>query len=114
MENVRANRILLKSAMVHGYVSTTVLRTCAYADPKQRFGEDGRHDPRRTKDVWDGFMSMVDNGKIEPVIYKEEYRGLEAVPKALGDAKDHKAWGRAIVRIDDNAEHELEQQRPKL
>lgn len=29
MENVRANRILLKSAMVHGYVSTPVSRTCA-------------------------------------------------------------------------------------
>ncbi|KAF3046713.1 transcription elongation factor spt5 [Didymella keratinophila] len=98
MENIRANRILLKSVMVHGY----------------RFGEDGRHDPQRTKDVWDGFMSMVDNGKIEPVIYKEEYGGLEAVPKALEDAKDHKPWGRAILRIDDNAEHELEQQRPKL
>lgn len=32
MENIRANRILLKSAMVHGYVSITTPRTCAYAD----------------------------------------------------------------------------------
>lgn len=59
-------------------------------------------------------MSMVDDGKIKPVIYKEEYRGLEAVPKALEDAKAHKAWGRAILTIADNAEHELEHQRPKL
>jgi transcription elongation factor SPT5 len=98
MEIVRANRILLKSAMVHGY----------------RFGEDGRHDPQRTKAVWDGFMSMVDNGKIQPVIYKEQYQGLEAVPKALEDANNHRPWGRAILRIDDNAEHDLQQQRPKL
>ncbi|KAF2632606.1 zeta-crystallin [Macroventuria anomochaeta] len=98
MENVRANRILLKSAMVHGY----------------RFGEDGRHDPQRTKDVWDGFMNLVDSGKIQPVIYKEEYRGLEAVPEALEDAKNHKAWGRAILRIDENAEKELQQHRAKL
>lgn len=59
-------------------------------------------------------MSLVVSGEIQPVIYKEQYRGLEAVSRALEDAKDHKAWGRAILRIDDNAERELEQQRPKL
>ncbi|KAH3982841.1 hypothetical protein HBH51_035310 [Parastagonospora nodorum] len=91
IENVRANRILLKSAMVHGY----------------RFGEDGRHDPRRTKDVWEAFMKMVDQGKIKPVIYKEDYRGLESVSRALEDAKTHKAWGRAILRINEGAEEEL-------
>lgn len=114
MEIVRANRILLKSAMVHGYVSLMVSHKCACADLIQRFGEDGRHDPQRTKAVWDGFMSMVDNGKIQPLIYKEQYQGLEAVPKALEDANNHRPWGRAILRIDDNAEHDLQQQRPKL
>jgi NADPH:quinone reductase-like Zn-dependent oxidoreductase len=88
VENVRANRILLKSVMVHGY----------------RFGEDGRRDPQRTKEVWDGFMKLVEEGKIEPVIYKENYIGLESVPKALEDAKTHKAWGRAVLRINEEAE----------
>lgn len=88
IENIRANRILLKSVMVHGY----------------RFGEDGRRDPQRTKDVWDGFMKLVEQGKIEPTIYKEDYLGLESVPRALEDAKTHKAWGRAVLRIDDDAE----------
>jgi NADPH:quinone reductase-like Zn-dependent oxidoreductase len=88
IENIRANRILLKSVMVHGY----------------RFGEDGRQDPQRTKDVWDGFMKLVEEGKIQPVIYKENYIGLESVSKALEDAKTHKAWGRAVLRIDDAAE----------
>lgn len=59
-------------------------------------------------------MSLVESGKIQPVIYKEEYRGLEAVPKALQDAKDHKAWGRAILRIDERAEKELQQRRARL
>jgi NADPH:quinone reductase-like Zn-dependent oxidoreductase len=90
MEEIRANRILLKSVMVHGY----------------RFGEDGRHDPQRTKDVWDGFMKLVEQGKIQPVIYKEMYRGLESVSKALEDAQSHKAWGRAVLRIDEKAEQE--------
>lgn len=98
MENVRANRILLKSAMVHGY----------------RFGEDGRHDPQRTQDVWNGFMDLVKSEKIKPVIYKEKYAGLEAMSKALQDAKNHKAWGRAVLTIDENAEKELEQQKAKL
>jgi NADPH:quinone reductase-like Zn-dependent oxidoreductase len=88
VENIRANRILLKSVMVHGY----------------RFGEDGRRDPQRTKDVWDGFMKLVEEGKIEPVIYKENYIGLESVPKALEDAKTHKAWGRAVLSINEEAE----------
>jgi NADPH:quinone reductase-like Zn-dependent oxidoreductase len=88
VENVRANRILLKSVMVHGY----------------RFGEDGRHDPQRTRDVWDGFMRLVEQGSIQPVIYKEDYRGLESVSKALEDARLHKPWGRAVLRIGEDAE----------
>jgi NADPH:quinone reductase-like Zn-dependent oxidoreductase len=90
VENVRANRILLKSVMVHGY----------------RFGEDGRRDPERTKDVWNGFMGMVEAGQIEPVIYSEDYRGLEVVVRALEDAKTHKAWGRAVLRINEETEGE--------
>lgn len=97
MENIRANRILLKSVMVHGY----------------RFGEDGRHDPQRTKDVWDGFMDLVKKGKIKPVIYKESYLGLDSVPKALEDANSHKAWGRAVLRINEEAERGILES-PKL
>ncbi|KZM19697.1 transcription elongation factor spt5 [Ascochyta rabiei] len=98
MESIRANRILLKSAMVHGY----------------RFGEDGRHDPQRTKDVWDGFMRLADDGKIQPVIYKEDYWGLEAVSRALADAQKRKAWGRAVVRINEEAEKELQKRKARL
>lgn len=98
IENIRANRILLKSVMVHGY----------------RFGEDGRKDPQRTKDVWDGFMNLVDEGKIEPVIYKEEYRGLESVPRALEDAKAHKAWGRAVLRVNEDVEGTVNGRKAKL
>ncbi|KAJ4373996.1 transcription elongation factor spt5 [Neocucurbitaria cava] len=78
-----------------------------------RFGEDGRKDPQRTKDVWDGFMKLVETGKIRPVVYKEEYWGLEAVPRALEDARRHKSWGRAILRINEDAERETGT-KPKL
>ncbi|EMD65530.1 hypothetical protein COCSADRAFT_159170 [Bipolaris sorokiniana ND90Pr] len=83
IENIRANRILLKSIAVYGY----------------RFGEDGRRDPQRTKDVWDGFVRLVDAGSIKPVVYKENYHGLEAVGRALEDVRAHRAWGRAVVRV---------------
>ena len=72
----------------------------------QRFGEDGRRDLQRTQDVWNGFMKLVDSGSIRPIIYKEEYMGLEAIPRALGDLRTHKAWGRAILRINEEAEAE--------
>ena len=57
---------------------------------------------------------MVESGKISPVIYEEEYRGLEAVPKALQDAKEHRAWGRAVLRIDEEAEKEVTGSKSKL
>lgn len=79
----------------------------------QRFGEDGRRDPQRTKDIWDGFMKLVKAGNIQIVIYKEDYWGLKSVPRALEDASKHKAWGRAVLRINEQAEDQV-LQRPKL
>ena len=70
----------------------------------QRFGEDGRRDPQRAKGVWDGFMKLVEAGKIQPVMYKEDYRGLKAVSRALEDVKARKAWGRVVVRICEDEE----------
>lgn len=49
-------------------------------------------------------MELVDAGKIKPIIYKEEYRGLEAVSRALDDLRTHKAWGRAVLRINEDGE----------
>ncbi|KAH7126698.1 zeta-crystallin [Dendryphion nanum] len=90
MEGLRVNRVLLKGAVVGGY----------------RFGEDGRRDPRRTTEVWNGFMGLVDRGLIRPVIYEKRYEGLEAVGRALGDLEKRAVWGRAVVRIgeDESAE----------
>jgi hypothetical protein len=48
-------------------------------------------------------MQLVDNGCIKPIIYDAEYRGLEAVSRALEDAKEHRTWGRAVLRINEEA-----------
>jgi transcription elongation factor SPT5 len=117
MESVRTNRVLLKGIAVFGYVSSScpgilfvdscVLEWCANLG--QRFGEDGRRNPQRTRDVWDGFMKLVEGGKIRPVIYKENYRGLEAVSRALEDVRVRKAWGRAVVRVSGDDEDSNEE-----
>jgi NADPH:quinone reductase-like Zn-dependent oxidoreductase len=88
VDNMRTNRVLLKSAAVYGY----------------RFGEDGRKDPQRTKEVWDGFMRLVEEGKVKPVVYREVYRGLEGVGRALEDMKMRKTWGRAVLMIGEDVE----------
>jgi hypothetical protein len=79
-------RVLLKSAMVHGY----------------RYGEDGRREPGRKQEVWDGFMELVNQGGIEPVLYKARYDGLDSVGHALENVRMHRTWGRAVVTIDGN------------
>ena len=59
-------------------------------------------------------MTLVEKEKIQPVIYKENYWGLEAVPRALEDVQKHKAWGRAVLRINEHSEQRLQQQRARL
>ncbi|KAI4951007.1 hypothetical protein J4E86_007516 [Alternaria arbusti] len=93
MENLKVNKILLKGVA--------------------RFGEDGRRDPQRTQDVWDGFMKLVEDGKIRPVIYKEDYWGLETVSRALEDVRERKTWGRAVIRISE-AEADKTEQKARL
>ena len=52
-------------------------------------------------------MRLVEEGKVKAVIYNEDYRGLEAVPRALRALEAHKAWGRAVLRINEEAENEV-------
>ncbi|KAI4911852.1 hypothetical protein J4E90_006669 [Alternaria incomplexa] len=80
-------------------VGARVIAVVGGEEKAERFGEDGRRDPQRTKDVWDGFMKLVEDGQIRPVIYKEDYWGLETVSRALEGVRDRKAWGRAVIRI---------------
>lgn len=44
-------------------------------------------------------MRLVQDGSIRPIIYKEDYRGLEMVNRALEDVKARRTWGRAVVRV---------------
>ncbi|KAF2109180.1 hypothetical protein BDV96DRAFT_604921 [Lophiotrema nucula] len=98
IEKIRANRILLKSASVIGY----------------RFGEDGRRlGAQQTESVWEGFMKLVNEGSITPVIYNEgEYNGLHTIPRAMSDLLAGKTVGRSVVTITE--ESKIETAKTKL
>lgn len=49
-------------------------------------------------------MGLVERGAINPVIYREQYRGLAELPRAMEDLKARRAWGRAILTVDGEAE----------
>jgi D-arabinose 1-dehydrogenase-like Zn-dependent alcohol dehydrogenase len=53
-------------------------------------------------------MKLVEEGKITPVIYNEAYRGLGDLPRAMEDLKERRVYGRAVLRIDEEAEKEKE------
>jgi len=58
-------------------------------------------------------MKLVEDGKIRPVIYKEDYWGLETVSRALEDVRERKTWGRAVIRISE-AEADKTEQKARL
>lgn len=49
-------------------------------------------------------MGLVESGAIKPMIYREQYRGLAELPRAMEDLKARRAWGRAILTVDGEAE----------
>jgi hypothetical protein len=71
------------------------------AHVKQRFGEHRRRNPDEVAKIWADFDRMVATGAITPVVYKEQYRDLESIVKALEDMEARKVWGRAVVTISD-------------
>ncbi|KAF2273734.1 NAD(P)-binding protein [Westerdykella ornata] len=74
---------------------------------EERFGEDGRRCPHRTTAAWEGFMSLVDAGKIRPVIFRDRtYRGLGELPVALDDLHSRRVWGRAVLEVPSPPERE--------
>ncbi|KAI1927927.1 hypothetical protein LOZ58_005962 [Ophidiomyces ophidiicola] len=83
MEQVPANRILLKQAVVIGY----------------RYGETDRNHPQESAQVWKGLMEMLDSGAVKPVVYTKKYYGLESVRVAMEDLQARKIYGKAIIYI---------------
>ncbi|KAK3702427.1 hypothetical protein LTR37_014893 [Vermiconidia calcicola] len=87
MEDVKMNKLLLKSVTVMGY----------------RFGESGRRYPKTLEEIWDGYLNMLKNGEMKAMIYGK-YDGLEDVGRALKDLHDRKVYGKIVVKVADAQE----------
>ena len=82
MEEVKMNRLLLKGVTLVGY----------------RFGENGRRFPNELEEIWDGWMRMLVEKNLEPLIYGK-YDGLKSVGRALEDLAQRKVYGKVVVSV---------------
>lgn len=87
MEEVKMNKILLKSASIIGF----------------RFGEFGRRSPRRLEAVSRDFLRMVKTGKLKPLLYGS-YHGIGDISRALKDLEDRKVYGKVVVTMSSDVE----------
>ncbi|EER25228.1 quinone oxidoreductase, putative [Coccidioides posadasii C735 delta SOWgp] len=83
MEQLTANRILLKQAVIIGY----------------RYGDTDRKNPKESEQVWRGLMEMVGSGALKPVVYQKTYHGLDKVKVAMEDLQARKIYGKAIIYV---------------
>ena len=84
MEDVKMNKLLLKSITVTGY----------------RFGESGRRYPEELERIWKGYLRMLETGKLKTMIYGQ-YEGLDDIGRALQDLHERKVYGKIVVRVAD-------------
>lgn len=82
MEEVKMNRLLLKGITLVGY----------------RFGESGRRFPQELEAIWDGYLSMLVEGNLQPLLYGR-YDGLESVGQALRDLAERRVYGKIVVDV---------------
>lgn len=82
MEEVKMNRLLLKGITLVGY----------------RFGESGRRFPQELEEIRDGYLRMLEEGKLQPLLYGR-YDGLESIGRALKDLADRKVYGKIVVNV---------------
>ncbi|KAI7169786.1 hypothetical protein KC316_g11491 [Hortaea werneckii] len=88
MEDVKMNKLLLKSITVTGY----------------RFGESGRRYPEELQRIWHGYLSMMKNGQLKPLLYGK-YEGLTDVGRALKDLAERKVYGKIVIKVAEGAEN---------
>ncbi|CZT16680.1 related to quinone reductase [Ramularia collo-cygni] len=86
MEDVKMNKLLLKSITVTGY----------------RFGESGRRYPEQLEEIWTGYLDMLSSGKLKPIMYGK-YDGLKDIGRALQDLEARKVYGKIVVKVSDES-----------
>jgi len=82
MEDVKMNKLLLKSATVVGY----------------RFGESGRRYYDELQQIWAGYLHMLESERLRPMLYGK-YDGLGDIGRALDDLAKRKVYGKIVVEV---------------
>lgn len=89
IEKVAMNRVLLKNVAVVG------LHWGKYTEKEKKEGT--------VEKVWAGVMSLVQEGKFKPTVFKGEggmeFVGLESVGRALESLGKRETWGKVVVSI---------------
>ena len=84
MEEVKMNKLLLKSVTVIGY----------------RFGESGRRYPDMLEEIWKGYLELLESGRVKPMLYGQ-YNSLDDMGRALSDLHHRKVHGKIVVKVAD-------------
>ncbi|KAI5369262.1 Putative GroES-like superfamily, alcohol dehydrogenase-like, NAD(P)-binding domain superfamily [Septoria linicola] len=84
MEDVKMNKLLLKSITVIGY----------------RFGESGRRYPDMLEEIWRGYLEMLEKGQIKAMLFGR-YDSLDDMGRALSDLHHRKVYGKIVVKVAD-------------
>lgn len=89
IEKVAMNRVLLKNVAIVG------IHWGMYAEKERKEGTVNK--------VWAGVMSLVQEGKFRPTVFKGEggleFVGLESVGRALEALGKRETWGKVVVSI---------------
>ncbi|PVG02361.1 NAD(P)-binding protein [Serendipita vermifera] len=82
IEKLPLNLVLLKNISIVGI----------------HWGAYAKNDKGRQKEVWADLFSLLESGRLQPVVYDQKYN-LEHVSDALGALEKRKTWGKAVLTI---------------
>jgi len=82
IEKLPLNLVLLKNISIVGI----------------HWGAYAKFDKGRSRDVWKELLALLESGRLQPVLYNQEY-SLEQVADALGALEKRKTWGKAVLTI---------------
>lgn len=87
IEKVPANLVLLKNCSITGVF----------------WGAYSKNEVDKIPECWNALLEMFEQKRIKPTVFSRVYQGLEELPQGLMDLSERKTWGKAVVRIREDA-----------
>ncbi|KAI0306202.1 chaperonin 10-like protein [Multifurca ochricompacta] len=82
IEKLSLHLVLLKNASIIGIY----------------WGSYRKHNPKRTREIWDEIFALFASGRLKAVLYPGRYT-LETLSQGLQDLENRKTWGKVIARV---------------